>query len=224
VVEAMAWIRGNTDAQFSLKLDTDALVIGSFSETLGAFFDAHPDVGQVGTFEASCDGTRREDPNAERWVRARAKFAKVWRGGRLGAHVEVAGSGWRRRLRQRIRTARTNGYQDGAHCQGGAYALSRATLDRLHAAGDLANPVQWLPAAMPEDVLMTILVQATQLKCAGLAGRGEPFGVTHRGLPYAPPQLVERGYSIIHSVKDHLEFSEDATRQYFRTRRSSADR
>ena len=50
---------------------------------------------------------------------------------------------------------------------------------------------------------------------------GEVFGVRYKGLPYEPVILVERGYSVIHSVKNDSRMTEEEIREFFRARRNS---
>jgi len=212
----------NGGAAFVLKLDTDALVIAPFSQRVHAAFAADLTVGQVGAYELTCSGEQLVSGGQARLVRRRAQVVQLMpdRFGRRRPFV--AASGPYAVLRRRIRQARRLGYRYGYHCQGGGFAVSGEALSRLDEAGDLADVDRWIPTDVPDDVLMTILVHAVGLRPLGLNGLGDPFGVHWRGLPFPPPELVDRGYGIVHSVKNDRDVSESDVRAYFRDRRRSA--
>src|SRR5205814_225286 len=83
---------------------------------------------------------------------------------------------------------------------GGAYAVSRELLVRMRSAHYLDNPSLWLPVDCPEDVMVGIYTRAVGLGFRSFVGDGEVFGVRHRGLPDTPPRLIERSFSVIHSI------------------------
>jgi hypothetical protein len=64
-----------------------------------------------------------------------------------------------------------------------------------------------------------MLTKAAGLDLFDACRDGEPFGVRYKGLADAPARLLQRGFSIIHSVKNDVHFSESDIREYFRTLR-----
>jgi hypothetical protein len=49
---------------------------------------------------------------------------------------------------------------------------------------------------------------------------GEPFGIQSVGLAYSPEEMLNRGYSIIHSVRNYTQRQpEDDVRDFFKSRR-----
>jgi len=194
--------------EFVVRLDSDALIIGPFRDAVRNFIALHPEVGTVGTLGCTC---RREAPYygcektaiSDVFVELDAKPASP----------EFA------RIREHARLAVENGYAGKEYCQGGAYVLPFETLDRMSSAGCLGSPRDWLPMAVPEDVMMGMYARTAGLRSLDFSLPGEPFGNHFRGLAYSPRELVRRGHSLIHSTKGDVEHSEWHIRRYFRARR-----
>jgi hypothetical protein len=122
-------------------------------------------------------------------------------------------------MRRHISDAMRAGYEAGEHVSGGAYAATRTLLDRMFEKKYLAERHCWADSAMSEDVMMGIYARACGLTIEGLAADGETFGVKHVGLPDTPQRLLERGYSVIHSLKNDARFTEDQIREFYREHR-----
>ncbi len=58
VLAGLEWLSERADPAFTIKLDTDALVIGSFAQSIRTTFDARSEVGIVGTIGRTAN--RRE--------------------------------------------------------------------------------------------------------------------------------------------------------------------
>jgi hypothetical protein len=207
--------------EFVLKLDTDAAVIGRFSDTLHAAF-SDPSLGVVGSYDRTSTDTIRD------W--------SVWRGRideadralalrRLDGKLRVRRL--RRAERDHVRAQRRAAYAHapaGAHCLGGGYAVSGAFLTRAALAW---RP--WIGSGLGEDVVVGLLASAAGLQMRSLTGRGEPFALAWQGLPAAPEQLIGDGHSIVHSVKCESPERESALRDQLqslargRTRTSAGD-
>jgi hypothetical protein len=108
---------------------------------------------------------------------------------------------------------------DGHHCQGGAYAMSAALLQRLSDARLLDDPLLWTGLPFGEDRVMALCAAAVELRVEDFSDFGEPFAVQASGLPYAPQDLVARGHSVTHSVRNDGHYSEADIRQFFGARR-----
>jgi hypothetical protein len=122
-------------------------------------------------------------------------------------------------LRSIIHRAVHQGYTLGESVQGGAYAISTRALGKLAENGFLNDPLLWLDTALVEDVMMSMLVMAAGMQLFGYAADGEVFGVVHKGLADMPERLLERGYGVIHSVRNDARWSEQEVRDFFRTAR-----
>src|ERR1700739_1037482 len=59
VMHGLNWIWNHTDAAYSLKLDTDSLIIRPFSDVIEKTLASNPDIGQVGAVGRTCN---RDDP------------------------------------------------------------------------------------------------------------------------------------------------------------------
>jgi hypothetical protein len=186
------------DPDFVLKLDTDALTIAPFADAIRSAFAADAGLGVVGSYDRMCTGATRD------WSVWGAPLSHLSRTVVLtapgGGRRRVA---WRSRAARResqrlLREARRHGYVTGAHCLGGAYAVSPALLAR----SDLFASEPWRQTGLAEDVVVGLLCHAAGLHLRGLVGRGEPFGLAHVGLPASPAALIARGHSLVHAVKD----------------------
>ena len=74
----------------------------------------------------------------------------------------------------------------------------------------------WVQTRLSEDVVLGLLCGAAGLRMQNAVGAAEPFAVSWKGLPAPPEQLLDRGHSIVHSVKDGPHGSERELRAWFR--------
>jgi hypothetical protein len=200
---------------FALKLDTDALVIAPFADALQSAFAADPSVGLLGAFDLAPDGGLRDWSIWRRpiWF-SRSPIRATRRAGRRLPDVDLLSRAEWAKARGVVRAAKANpSYSLGAHCLGGAYAVS----SRLFARHDLLDWRPWVLSRLPEDVVMGLLCAAAGMRMLGMTGTNEPFGLSWRGLPADPEQLAERGYSIVHSVQDSDDQAEWDLRAWFRS-------
>jgi hypothetical protein len=87
--------------------------------------------------------------------------------------------------------------------------------------GYLEDPLKWQYLPLGEDVIISMYTYAIGLRLEDFSDVGEPFGVQWRGLPYPPQDLLSRGHSVIHSVKNDRQLGEDGIRQFFEGHRRS---
>jgi hypothetical protein len=204
-LEAMTQAQG----AFALKLDTDALVIAPFEAAIAAAFAADPTVGVLGAYDRSPDGGARDFSMWPRPLRRTAWPVVLGPGPRIARRPQALRARARAVL---IAARRARGYRLGAHCLGGAYAVAPRLL--AHAAD--WDWRAWIHDGLSEDVVLGLHCAAHGLRMQGLVDRGEPFGVAWQGLPFAPEELVARGHSIVHSVKDGAHGREAELRARFR--------
>lgn len=201
-----------TDIAFTLKLDTDALVIAPFADRILAAFAANPKLGAVGRYGP-----------ASNWAAIVERLGRPWsltsRDGQPARPNPMALIGRRAKMRRHITEALAAGYQPGWHCQGGAYAISIPALRRIAEMGRFDDPTLWLYSGISEDIMMSMYVRTAGFDLCSLIQDGEPFGVLHLGLPDTPDRLLARGFGIIHSVKDYESFKEKETRAFFAAQR-----
>jgi hypothetical protein len=222
VLAALQWLERNAACDFVLKLDTDALVIAPFVSKIAAAFQRWPDATMLGTYSKSPNRKfdLPEDYSTAPALRKLLRVFTVWRRTwRPWPRVQCTLFGRDRERAQLIRGAMANGYMLGLHCQGGAYAVSAAGLRAMAAIGALADPLLWIWTHCCEDIVVTLSAFAAGGRAQDFNNDGEVFGVVSRGLPDTLPRLVERGFSIVHSVKDFEHWSEAETREFFATRR-----
>ena len=218
LLAALGHVADHQDVAFALKLDTDSLVINGFSEKVAAKFRDCPQAGVLGTYQFSPAKMkdRTSTPALEKLLR---QFT-IWRRTPAGGiAVQMAFWGKYKRMRNVLRQAILNGYRLGEHCAGGGYAVSIACIRALRTQGLLDDPVLWLQAPLGDDPLLGLLSAAAGFELESFDAEGEPFAVRHRGLPDTPERLIERGHSIIHSLKDYAQQREEGLRSFFREHR-----
>jgi hypothetical protein len=221
VLGAYEWIVKNTDAKFVVKYDSDALTIAPFSVQIERAMRDNPDAGIFGSYKFDCYGNYRGIGNMKGLVRRLHKFALFeYQPKRFGRRFPFALFGRPAGMRRHISHALDNGYELGEHTSGGAYAASRELLDRMAKRGYFNQRYVWADSQMSEDVMMGIYCRACDLVLAGHAANGDAFGVKHVGLPDTPERLLERGYSIIHSLKNDGRFTEEQIRAFYREKRA----
>ena len=218
IAGAMEGLReaGRVPTDFCLKLDTDALVIAPFADKVRSAFQSDPRIGMVGSFDTKCTGEDRNFTHKAHVIASTTRKVHVLtrtKRGHLPKRVSFKAGPRRRRAQQLIDQAKANGYQMGAHCLGGAYAVSPAMLERA----DLLDYRVWANTwDCGEDVTVSLTIFAAGLTIEGMVGRGQPFGLAWRGLPASPEWLVDHGSSLIHSTKDFDGSNELELRTWFR--------
>ncbi len=193
VAGTLEGLRAGRDLDFVLKLDTDAAVIRPFSDPIAdAFRDST--LGVVGSYDTTWDGGVRDFSMWKRPIdRASLPITLARENGRLRV--------WRHGPRERaaVRRLRKAAYRcapPGAHCLGGAYAVSRSFLESAE-----LDFRPWSGGRLGEDVVVGLLCSAAGLRMASLTSPGQPFALSWKGLPGSPAGIAESGASLVHSVK-----------------------
>jgi hypothetical protein len=209
VLAAFGWVERETDADFAMKIDTDALVIAPFLDKLVAG-TTPGDIGLLGSYDQTCNGEAR---SFGPWVRP------VKRVSRLVQPRRIAISERARRARRSVREAREAGYIWGEHVLACGLAMPRRTLEAIARGGGWDDPCTFVGTNLFDDPILAILVRRAGYRLAGHVAEGETFGVAWRGLPDTPANLLARGYSIVHSVKNDERLPEAEIRAFFQARR-----
>lgn len=220
---ALKWIESHTDVSFLVKLDTDALVIAPFAEKLALAFARQTQAGMAGLYDKLCNGEPRDQSSFRKMLHKLAAPAAIWRDpARRGHYFTCHLWGRAATVRRQIREAIAHDYCPAEFILGGAYAISREAIRRMAAAGYFDDPMLWVDTHFSEDIVLSMYTCAVGLRLLGMASDGEPFAVQHYGLPDSPERLLERGYSIIHSVKSDPHWTEPQIREFYKARRSGA--
>lgn len=219
-LSALHWINKHTDTSFTLKLDTDALVIAPFSKKIQHTFASMPNVGILGSYKKTCNGELRDFSSWATYYRQLSSPISILRVGKK-RHLHLGFWGKPATIREHIKLALKNGYEPGEHCQGGAYAISSKLIFQMAMNGYLEDPLLWLHTPVVEDSMMGMYTKATDMQLHGLVDREQPFGVKYSGLADTPENLLSRGYSLIHSIKNDKKFSEEEIRDFYRKHRSN---
>lgn len=223
VILGLKWLHRNADSAFVLKVDTDSLIIAPFAHLIVESFEALPEAGLLGSYDRHPNGGLRDFGPCGKSVRKLAHYLSFCRYPAVKWHI-VQQAVWGRGAvrRAHIHTALKLGYTLGEHCQGGGYAISHELVDRMAERGYLDDPFLWQRVNITEDVMLGLYARAVGLKLYGLTMVGEPFGIQYKGLADTPQGLLDRGYAVIHSVKEDPRFTEDEIRAFFRDHRKHA--
>jgi hypothetical protein len=216
------WIaRHAPGAAFGMKLDTDTLVIASFAKKLAREFAASPDVGVLGANTKTPEGYERDfTRNADLMKSLHARCAQAQRFSSLIDHARnwLVG-GPTSVVGKHLSAAVSAGYEYGENCLGGAYAVRRSCISEMNRRGYLDRPDYWTPIDVPEEVMLHMYARAAGYRLKNYVSPGEVFGIRLAGLPFPMQELLERGYSIIHSIKNDKRSTEAEVREFFRIHR-----
>jgi len=231
--------------QYLLKLDTDALVIAPFIEKLSKFFNDNEHIGEIGSYLLFPDGEER--PGNQEWAPLimsigtmrfyfrRRYFIKLlehigrvtssnlaWRRKLWFVRIALLGSLTRHRTwRLILDRATKTGYQPGFHVQGGSYAISGRVLRSPYFQHCIDDCTISYGTNLSEDVLVSLLVIASNFELQDYNRRTQCFGIWWRWPTFDQRELLEREYSIIHSVKHPEGLSaEKEFREFFRALRN----
>ena len=211
VLTGLKYISDNLSVRFTLKLDTDALIISPFSVKICQRLEELGNIGIIGTYRNDPNGKTRDFSSWTQSLNTYLEPVKL-----RGRHLQIALWGAARRIQDALKRAVANGYRFAENCQGGAYAVNADLLKKMDAYGYFNHPLDWLHSGIGEDIMMGVYARACGLDLADFNRDQEPFGVQHQGLPYDLEELVHRGYSIIHSIKNDERHSESYITEFFR--------
>lgn len=213
------WIaRHAPEAAFGLKIDTDALVIAPFAEKLAREFAAASAVGVLGANTRTPEGYVRDFTRNACLMKALHARALDWKRRRsLVRYVKKWFTGGPpSRIHQHLTEAVRAGYEYGENCLGGAYAIRQSCITEMNRRGYLDHPEHWTPIDVPEEVMMHMYARAAGFHLKNYVAPGEVFGVRLIGLPFPLEDLLDKGYSIIHSIKNDKRYGELEVREFFR--------
>jgi len=235
VLAALLTIAQRGMPDYVLRLDSDAMVIGPFDRAVRCFIDRHSESGVIGAVGKTCRRDwpgygfeSRVEPSLIRIARDEASLVRRFRWtsvvykssqNEMNA-TEVDALRSLVSLRPHILRAIANGYSSLEYCQGGAYVLTPEFVRRMMQYGYLDSSADWSSMPVAEDVMIGMYARAVGLTVLDFSDAGEPFGTHFRGLAYPPSELVLRRYSLVHSVRNNPDWSEQSIRSYFRAQRT----
>jgi hypothetical protein len=201
-----------------LRFDTDAVLLGrTFVERAERLFAESPQIGALGAYQRNYDGTPRSYSypawRIRRMLTAEARHDPT-RALRVGNLVLQAY--WKGR------------YVRGEFVQGGATIYSSLAIRALELGG-LLDDGRLARSEMQEDHIFGLCLRSLGFEMLdfGTADDDLPLGVTWRGLPASPEELVAAGKEIIHSTNFFGDRDEREIRSVFlearRAKRQIAD-
>lgn len=224
---ALRWVHENTDADFALKIDTDALVIRPFSGAVRHFLLSRPAAGLVGTVGYTCNREIKQMFAEEPQL---AKMCRLLP--RAGCSIDVDAqpnfifisncgvfSHERRRVFDRVRphiqTAIGRGYRSTEYVHGGASIVTRSMIEAMAVLGYLDSPETWISLPIGDEPVMAMYARALGMDICDYSDEGEPFGIQYIGLPYTLETIRARQHCLIHSIKNDRRYTEEQIRNYF---------
>lgn len=212
IAAAYRWMLTRYAPGVILKLDTDALLIGSgIAEHAARRFTADPTVGLIGPYRIAPDGTVRD------WLWG-ARMLRI-ESGPLGLRYPGMWASERRLLKQ----ARRNGYIYGEHALGGGYIHSLSLADAIHARGWWDIPAL-APSRLGEDMIMGLLAVAAGFRIGDFGRPEDPVAARWRGLPAHPDELLAAGKVLTHSVRFWNDLQEQEIRRIFKEARERGEK
>lgn len=214
-------VRSKSEVDAVIKLDADALVIRPFTDKLARLMEREPNLGTAGVVEFNCDGSSRVWGPYDEVIMQLSKVFRLRRHKLLPRRIALWGR-WNE-LRRITRRARSNGYRWGEHSQGGSYLISRRLIERMDEFGYLDHGSLWRGVFMCEDPMMGLYSRACGFRNIHFGREREVFGCAHKGLPFPPEELIRRGYSIVHSLKNDTSVSEKELAGFFMQNRMTRE-
>jgi len=183
---AYQYVLSNTDCDLVLRLDQDALIIGS--GVLGdasIYTELHPAVGLFGVYAHDYNRPRSFEVHRQQIARELHPLRRL-----CGAKPSWA---WLLKL------AEQNGYQRGDNVFGGAYFVTRKCVAELRQLGALDMPYRWHSRLM-EDVYFSMAAVAAGFKLGHFGAPEGPLCLEWRGLPFPAINMTTAGFKVVHSV------------------------
>lgn len=212
VAAGYRWVLNRCDPRIILRLDADALMLGSGIETAAEeFFSLMPKIGILGSYRLMSDGAVRDFSPAARQLRSET-----------GVRGLLHPRRWSM-LRHYVRLAERHGYVYGEHALGGAYIHSYSAATQIYENGWFGLS-RLASSKLGEDHIMGLLTTAAGYKIADFGGPGHPMALKWRGLPASPDDLLSDGKLITHSVRSWNDLGERQIREIFVRARRQGNR
>lgn len=191
------------DFRVLAKLDTDALVTGpGLTRGAEAVFASDPRIGLLGTTVTAADGSPRRQFQFDAWMIAHSRR-------------------WSRRVRRLFDSAAAGRQGPFVRVQGGVYLVSRAALDMAAERGLLRWRQPWW-SRLPEDTILSAVVEAAGFSLGSWGGPREPIASGYKLLPLPLEDIVEQRRLAVHTVRRGFHGEpEVVVRVFFEARRRS---
>jgi hypothetical protein len=235
VLTGLQWIHRNWRTDFTLKIDTDGLVIAPFVQWLGKARHQDAASGLFGTVGVTSNRNFYSFGSELHLVSpliSALESEEFWavRNGDLPIPFPLTSPDDLRAVQTRdfgllkphLRAAIANGYRSLHFCQGGAYVVSRFMTERMQTLGFFNSAGAWTYMPIWEDVALGMYAHAAGFKIRDVSNEGEPFASQWSGLAFPPEDLIAKGHSVIHSVKDQPDRTEKSIRKLFSGLREDA--
>lgn len=208
VAAGYRWMLERYEPQIVLRLDADALIIGSGLEKRAEEeFARNPSIGILGACRIGPDGGRRDSAWAARRLRRDTGIF-----GLLHPQCRTA-------VRYFRDLAHQNGYVSGEAALGGAIIHPYDAVRNLYDRGWLDQP-RLAASSLCDDHILSMLIMAAGYELEEFSRPGDPMALKQRGLPAHPEELLATGKLVTHSVRYWQDLKEKEVRDIFARARS----
>jgi hypothetical protein len=180
------FILSHTECTLALKMDVDALLIGSgVLSDATSYMSVNPSVGLFGVYAHDYNRSRSFDTHESQinkelgWPRKLLGLAPQWA--------------------DLLFMAEKHGYRRGENVFGGAYFVTRECLAAMNREGALDVKFRW-KSRLAEDVYFSMAAVAAGFDLGHFAAPEGPLCLEYRGLPCPANELARDGYKVVHSV------------------------
>ncbi len=207
---------GSGFPEFIIMIDSDCLVLRSFSESLSKQFRANASLGIIAS-GVTTEPTGRPVPRSSwrdhAWRDHLFKWSRRLRLRRTPfPRLETAFFGNNRIIRRLFLNAFNNGWHEVAYPQGGAFAVSASFYSAYVQHQLTGRHGLWLKTDLTYDLIFGLLCAAFDLQAVDDNGPGGTFAISYQRLPFPPGELVRGGYAWVHSLKCNSVGEERALR------------
>jgi len=197
------------DFQTLMRMDADALMCNPDADKRGIeFLDAHPNVGQIGSYRVRCDGEKRDFTSAAQHLRKES-----------GMQLLPDKRALSKSLNALLEPALMNGYEFGENIIAPGSMTSRQACEKM-VADPLFGDSSFRPTKLGDDHLTSLLLRSLGFELADFATGDLPLAVWLKRLEWSPEEIVRRGKCVTHSVRSYKELNEEQVRAEFKRLRS----
>lgn len=210
MAKAYKYALSNFTFKVFMKMDTDALMVGAgLISQAREYFEAHPNVGILGSYRIRSDGKKRH------WGKWRIAFFYESSPIRFLVGKSVL---WRPIIREAFK----HGYNMGENVLGGAYFIRYECIQAMYEKGYLDYRYEDIlkQSKIGDEIIYSLLCKACGYDLQDFGTPEHSMAIALDCLPLKKEEIVTLGKTAIHSLKKGKDGESQAElRQFFRSLR-----